>query len=101
MTTNPHPKSPPHPEDQPLAVLVDFDGTITTRDIGDQVVINFADPGWEGALDRYRAGAAFAGWRVNYDDVLLQMASLTMAPYAPWSSDRSAVRRPASITGNG
>jgi hypothetical protein len=36
----------------------------------------------------------FAGWRVNYDTVLLSLASLTMAPYAPWSSDRSlTVRR--------
>ncbi|MDP6666547.1 MAG: MtnX-like HAD-IB family phosphatase [Dehalococcoidia bacterium] len=39
-----------------MAVLIDFDGTITTRDIGDQVVINFAEPGWDAALDRYRAG---------------------------------------------
>jgi hypothetical protein len=34
----------------------------------------------------------FNGWRVNYDDVLLYLAALTMAPYAPWSSDRSALR---------
>ncbi len=43
-------------KNQPLAVLLDFDGTITTKDIGDQVVINFAEPGWAEALDRYRAG---------------------------------------------
>jgi hypothetical protein len=30
----------------------------------------------------------YAGWRVNYDVVLLSLAELTMAPYAPWSSDR-------------
>jgi hypothetical protein len=37
----------------------------------------------------------FAGWRVNYDTVLLALAGLTMAPYAPWSSDRSLrYRRP-------
>jgi len=30
----------------------------------------------------------FAGWRVNYDAVLIQLAQLTQAPYAPWSSDR-------------
>ncbi len=39
--------------------------------------------------DRAQAWRDFAGWRVNYDTVLLTMASLTMAPYAPWSSDRS------------
>jgi len=37
----------------------------------------------------------FKGWRVNYDSVLLALAGLTSAPYAPWSSDRSArYRRP-------
>jgi hypothetical protein len=45
--------------------------------------------------DRERAWRDFAGWRVNYDAVLLALAGLTMAPYAPWSSDRSLrVRRP-------
>lgn len=39
--------------------------------------------------DRDRAWLDFAGWRVNYDTVLLALASITMAPYAPWSSDRS------------
>src|SRR5204863_3163521 len=39
--------------------------------------------------DRERAWRDFAGWRVNYDSVLLALAGLTMAPYAPWSSDRS------------
>ena len=31
----------------------------------------------------------YAGWRVNYDTVLLGLASVTMAPVTPWSSDRS------------
>jgi hypothetical protein len=39
--------------------------------------------------DRDQAWRNFAGWRVNYDAVLLSLAALTMAPYAPWSSDRS------------
>jgi hypothetical protein len=39
--------------------------------------------------DRDKAWADFAGWRVNYDTVLLALATLTMAPYAPWSSDRA------------
>ncbi len=41
--------------------------------------------------DREQAWRDFAGWRVNYDTVLLALARLTMAPYAPWSSDRSLV----------
>ncbi len=41
--------------------------------------------------DRDQAWHDFAGWRVNYDSTLLALAELTMAPYAPWSSDRSAV----------
>ncbi len=39
--------------------------------------------------DRDQAWADYAGWRVNYDTVLISLATLTMAPYAPWSSDRS------------
>jgi hypothetical protein len=41
--------------------------------------------------DREQAWRDYAGWRVNYDTVLLAMANLTMAPYAPWSSDRSPI----------
>lgn len=39
------------------------------------------------------AWRAFSGWRVNYDVPLLALAQLTMAPYAPWSSDRSLTSR--------
>jgi hypothetical protein len=39
--------------------------------------------------DRDQAWRDFAGWRVNYDTVLLALAALTVAPFAPWSSDRS------------
>ncbi len=39
--------------------------------------------------DRDQAWKDFAGWRVNYDDVLLGLALLTVAPVAEWTSDRS------------
>lgn len=35
------------------------------------------------------AWKSFQGWRVNYDSVLIALAALTLAPPAPWSSDRS------------
>ena len=38
--------------------------------------------------DRDQAWRDFAGWRVNYDVALVALARLTMAPMAPWSSDR-------------
>ncbi len=41
--------------------------------------------------DRDAAWRDFVGWRVNYDTVLLALAALTMAPYAPWSSDRGVI----------
>lgn len=41
--------------------------------------------------DREQTWRDFAGWRVNYDRVLPALAALTMAPYAPWSSDRSVL----------
>jgi hypothetical protein len=42
--------------------------------------------------NREQAWHDFRGWRVNYDRVLLALAALTMAPYAPWVSDRSLPR---------
>jgi hypothetical protein len=39
--------------------------------------------------DRDQSWRDFAGWRVNYDTVLLALAALTAAPPAPWSSDRA------------
>ena len=41
--------------------------------------------------DREQAWLDFKGWRVNYDTALLALAALTLAPYAPWSSDRSMI----------
>jgi len=38
--------------------------------------------------DREQAWRDFAGWRVNYDTVLLALAKLTMAPDATWTGDR-------------
>jgi len=38
--------------------------------------------------DREQAWRDFCGWRVNYDQVLVMLAGLVMAPPAPWSSDR-------------
>ncbi|MGI9018218.1 MAG: hypothetical protein ACR2HR_14135 [Euzebya sp.] len=39
--------------------------------------------------DRDQAWRDWAGWRVNYDAVLLGLANLTVAPPAPWISDRT------------
>lgn len=44
--------------------------------------------------DLDQAWRDFAGWRVNYDRVLIALAALTMAPEAPWSSDRLPKHRP-------
>jgi len=38
--------------------------------------------------DRDLAWQDFAGWRVNYDTVLLALCMLTTAPYRPWSPDQ-------------
>ncbi|HNB51351.1 MAG TPA: hypothetical protein PK530_05390 [Anaerolineales bacterium] len=39
--------------------------------------------------DRDQAYRDFAGWRINYEDVLLAISAITLAPSAPWSSDRA------------
>lgn len=58
------------------------------RDEFDKVWDAMAADGIPMKADRERAWRDFAGWRVNYDTVLLGLASVTMAPDAPWSSDR-------------
>ncbi len=40
--------------------------------------------------DREQCWRDFAGWRVNYDRVLLEMCALVQPPPALWSSDRMA-----------
>ena len=60
-----------------------------TREEFDAALDVLAAEGTPLKADRDQAWRDFAGWRVNYDTVLLTLAHLTMAPIAPWSSDRS------------
>jgi hypothetical protein len=59
------------------------------RDEFDEACDELAASGVPLRDDRDQAWRDFVGWRVNYDRVLIALAGLTMAPYAPWSSDRS------------
>lgn len=47
--------------------------------------------------DRDQAWRDFAGWRVNYDRVLLELCAVVQPPPAPWSSDRMADRPHLSL----
>jgi hypothetical protein len=49
------------------------------------------EAGVDVVADREQAWAAWRGWRVNYDVVLLNMARLIEAPPAPWVSDRTPI----------
>jgi hypothetical protein len=60
-----------------------------TRDEFDTALQRLALAGCPVRADRDQAWRDYAGWRVNYDRVLTALAGLVMAPYAPWSSDRS------------
>ncbi len=59
-----------------------------TRDEFDQVLAQLAEIGVPLKSDRDQVWRDFAGWRVNYDTVLLTLCGLLMAPFSPWSSDR-------------
>ena len=61
-----------------------------TRDEFEVALDRLAAAGVPLKPDRDQAWRDYAGWRVNYDSVLLALARLTSAPVAPWSSDRSA-----------
>ena len=62
-----------------------------TREEFDEACKALAEGGVPLTADREKAWQDFAGWRVNYDFVLLTLARLTNAPYAPWSSDRGPI----------
>jgi hypothetical protein len=47
--------------------------------------------------DQDQAWRDFAGWRVNYDRVLLLLAELTIIPDTPWISDRHIDNAPKII----
>jgi hypothetical protein len=47
--------------------------------------------------DQDQAWRDFAGWRVNYDRVLLALAELAIIPYTPWISDRYIDNAPKLI----
>jgi len=49
--------------------------------------------------DRNQAWRDYAGWRVNYDDTLLGLAALTLAPPAPWTSDRTRTEVSSAAAG--
>jgi hypothetical protein len=64
-----------------------------TRDEFDEVCTELSAAGIPLKPDRDQAWRDFAGWRVNYDTVLLSLSSMVTAPYAMWSSDRAPTRR--------
>ena len=75
----PNPQDPRYP-DMPICV---------EREEFEEVLDKLAEAGLPVKADRARAWQDFAGWRVNYDRSLILLCGLVMAPYAPWSSDRS------------
>jgi hypothetical protein len=70
------------------------DGISVSREEFDEAYDDLVKQGVPVVADRDKAWRDFAGWRVNYDVPLLSLAALTMAPYAPWSSDRSLTVTP-------
>jgi hypothetical protein len=59
-----------------------------TRQEFDQACDELKSQGLPIKADRDQVWQDFAGWRVNYDQVLLALVNLTMPPAAPWSGNR-------------
>jgi hypothetical protein len=59
-----------------------------SREEFDHAVDDLQKTGIPIKTDLEQAWLDFAGWRVNYDIVLLALSNLTMAPETPWLSDR-------------
>ena len=58
----------------------------------DKVIAQLEAAGVPLKADHDQAWRDFAGWRVNYDALLLAIAGFLVAPYGKWSSDRSPVQ---------
>jgi hypothetical protein len=82
------PYDPDPPPDGPISIA---------RSEFDEAYQSLGGAGVAVRPDRERCWRNFAGWRVNYDSVLVGLAGVTMAPYAPWSSDRSLRHRPRVV----
>ncbi len=63
----------------------------------DEVLDRLVAGGLPVKADREKAWQDFAGWRVNYDRVLILLCGLVMAPQAPWSSDRAPQFNPPPL----
>jgi hypothetical protein len=74
------PYDPDPAPDDPISV---------TRAEFDEVLARLRATGAPMREDREQAWRDFAGWRVNYDEVLVRLCAMVVAPTAPWSSDRS------------
>jgi hypothetical protein len=69
-----------------------------TRDEFDTALAYLEEANVPLKADRDQAWLDFAGWRVNYDHVLVALAGLIMAPPALWSGDRATpYRRPRLV----
>jgi len=75
----PNPQDPHYPE-LPICIL---------REEFDHVLDQLDEAGVPLKKDREQAWLDFAGWRVNYDQSLILLCGLIMAPKATWSSDRA------------
>ena len=82
-----YPEAPRYPQD-PISIR---------REEFDEAIRSLAVAGVPLKTDLELAWADFCGWRVNYDAVLLALCSLTMAPAAPWTSDRAPAPRLPSL----
>lgn len=88
-----------------LRAIADFFGIPHDPDPRPDGPVSIARSEWEDACaqleaagvplraDRDQAWRDFTGWRVNYDRVLVTLAGFLVAPYGPWSSDRSIAYR--------
>ena len=74
----PHNPNPTYPEESISISQEEFEAALDELE-GSDVPLK---------KDRQQMWQDFAGWRVNYDRVLLALADLTMAPESPWTGER-------------
>jgi 2,3-diketo-5-methylthio-1-phosphopentane phosphatase len=97
------PLPPPlHPGQPPLAILVDYDGTIAQVDVSDTLMAEFVNADWEAAAARYDAGLSGSRRLMEWEIGLVTVPFDRLAAVAaaqPHDADFAAFVRRARADG--
>lgn len=111
MTAAPAPVLPLRPGEPPLAILVDYDGTIARTDVSDILMAEFVTEAWEERVAEYDAGLVGSRSLMEWEVGLIRADPAALAAtaaaqphdpgFAPLVARARAARIPVEIVSDG